>query len=162
MRSRAIAESGFTLVELMVVIVIATILVSVAIPAYMSQLRESRRTEAKTAILDLAGREESFFATNGSSYTAITSSLGYSAFPSWATALTPSGYYLLNVCVSGSGAGAPACDGNANGPNGPAYYITATPQGSQAADLLCGTFGLDSTGAQFSTGTQTVQQCWGS
>jgi type IV pilus assembly protein PilE len=161
MRSRALAESGFTLVELMVVVVIATILLSIAVPSYMSQVRESRRTEAKTAIMDLAGREESYFSTNGSTYTASTTALGYSNASTWATALTPSGYYLLNVCISGAGGGAPACDGNANAPNGPAYYITATPQGTQVNDTLCGTFGLDSTGTQFSSGTQTVQTCWG-
>ncbi len=45
----------------------------------MSQIRESRRTEAKTALLDLAGREERFFSTNGSTYSSATADLGYTA-----------------------------------------------------------------------------------
>ena len=55
---------GMTLIELMMVVVIATILMSIAVPSYMSQVRQSRRIEAKTALLDLAGREERFFSTS--------------------------------------------------------------------------------------------------
>ena len=71
------ALRGFTLVELMVVVVIATILLSIAVPSYMSQVRQSRRTEAKTAVLDLASREERYFSTNGSIYSVTPADLGY-------------------------------------------------------------------------------------
>ena len=40
--SKASALTGFTLVELMVTLVVATILLTIAIPAYMTQIRESR------------------------------------------------------------------------------------------------------------------------
>ncbi len=46
---------GFTLIELMVVVAIATILFAIAVPSYMTYVRQSRRVEAKTAVLDLAG-----------------------------------------------------------------------------------------------------------
>ncbi|TLY92132.1 MAG: prepilin-type N-terminal cleavage/methylation domain-containing protein, partial [Gammaproteobacteria bacterium] len=46
---------GFTLVELMVVVAIATILFAIAVPSYITYVRQSRRTEARTAVLDLAG-----------------------------------------------------------------------------------------------------------
>jgi type IV pilus assembly protein PilE len=155
MRLRAL-HRGFTLIELMVVVIIATILLSIAIPSYMSQVRESRRTEAKTALLDLAGREESYFSTNGSIYTAAAANLGYTALP----ATTPNGYYTVTVvCVAAQGA-ALGCDPNAGAPNGPAYYLTATPVGTQATDTQCTTFSVDSLGNQFSTGTNTVAQCW--
>ncbi len=96
MKSRVRARlAGFTLVELMIVVAIATILFAIAVPSYMSQVRQSRRTEAKTALLDLAGREESFMSTNGSAYTNAAATLGYSALP----ATTPNGYYTLTVAV---------------------------------------------------------------
>jgi len=150
--------AGFTLVELMIVVVIATILLSIAVPSYMSQIRQSRRTEAKTALLDLAGREESFFSTNGSLYANTAAALGYTAMPF----TTISGYYRVTVsCVAAPGAGL-GCDPNANAPAGPSYYLTATPVAgtSQAADAQCTSFSVDSLGNQFATGTLGAQQCW--
>src|ERR1700733_13568803 len=86
-------EAGFTLVELMVVIVIATVLLSIAIPGYQTQIRKSRRTEARTAVLDLASREERFLST-ANNYSQTTTDLGYSGtFP----VTVGAGYYTLNV-----------------------------------------------------------------
>ena len=77
--SRRTDSRGFTLVELMVVIVIASILMAIAIPSYKNSIRKSRRTDAKTALLDLAGREERFMSTNGS-YTTSFANLGYASW----------------------------------------------------------------------------------
>ena len=92
-----------TLIELMVVVVIATILMSIAVPSYMSQVRQSRRIEAKTALLDLAGREERFFSTsvNGANYSQTSTDLGYpvGAWPQ----VVGSGYYTVTVCGLGPG-----------------------------------------------------------
>src|SRR5215813_10091012 len=96
LQQAARAAGGFTLIELMVVVVIATILLSIAVPSYMSQVRQSRRTEAKTAVLDLAGREERFFATNGVNYSQTNTDLGYPALPALGVG---SGYYNLYVCT---------------------------------------------------------------
>src|SRR5262252_10898029 len=90
------APRGFTLIELMVVVVIATVLLSIAVPSYMSQVRQSRRTEAKNAVLELAGREERFFATNGVNYSQLAADLGYLALPAVGVG---SGYYTLSVCT---------------------------------------------------------------
>jgi type IV pilus assembly protein PilE len=159
LQHRARSSAGFTLIELMVVVVITTILLSIAIPSYQSQIRQSRRTEAKTALLDLAGREERYLSTNPQAYTNVPANLGYAGvFP----VLVGSNYYTITVaCIAGVGA-ALACDPNPNAPGGPSYYLTATPVAgtSQAADTQCTSFSVDSTGAQFSTGTYTAQQCW--
>lgn len=158
MQSRSTLNAGFSLIELMVVVAIATILLSIAIPSYMHQVRQSRRTEAKTALLDLAGREESYFSTTGSAYTNLPANLGYTALP----ATTPSGYYTVTVaCLAGQSA-ALGCDPNANPPTGPAYYLTATPVAgtSQASDTQCTSFSVDSLGNQFATGSMTSAQCW--
>ena len=68
--------AGFSLIELMVTIVIVAILASIAVPPYNSSVRKSRRTEAKTAILDLAAREERLFATQNV-YSNDPAALGY-------------------------------------------------------------------------------------
>ena len=148
-------QAGFTLTELMVVIVIATVLLSVAIPSYLQQVRESRRTEAKTAILDLAGREETFFSTNGSAYTDQAASLGYTTFNP-----IGSGYYQITVCVPASG-GCTAGLGMPNPPAAPSYTIVATPLGSQTSDVQCTAFAVDSAGQQYATGTGGSALCWG-
>ncbi|MDE2136473.1 MAG: prepilin-type N-terminal cleavage/methylation domain-containing protein [Gammaproteobacteria bacterium] len=151
-------EQGFTLIELMVVVVIATILVSLAVPSYMNNVRQSRRTEAKTTLLDVAGREESYFSTNGSQYTPATASLGLNVANG---AAFGSGYYTLTVC---SPAGA-ACGGLAipNPPAAPSYQVVATAIGSQVNDTQCLQFGVDSTGQQYATGTGgavNTAYCW--
>jgi len=39
---------GFSLIELMVVVAIAAVLFAIAVPSYVTFIRQSRRTEAKT------------------------------------------------------------------------------------------------------------------
>jgi len=146
---------GFSLSELMMTVVIATILLSIAVPSYLSQVRQSRRTQAKTAVLDLAGREERYLSTNGAIYSTTPTDLGYAgAFP---VLVGPDNYYTLTVCSPAAN-----CDPNPNPPAPPSYYITATPVAgsSQAADTPCTSFSVDSTGQQFSTGNLTSPQCW--
>ena len=136
---------GFTLVELMVVVVIATILLAVAVPSYMSQIRQSRRTEARTAVLDLAGREERYFSTNAATYSTTPSDLGYAGLGQ--PNPVGSGYYYLTVC-------SPACAPSGlavSAPGAPSYTVIALPVAgtSQANDTPCQGFAVDSTGAQF-------------
>jgi type IV pilus assembly protein PilE len=139
--------TGFTLIELMVVIVIATILITIAVPSYTNQMRKAHRTDARTAVLDLAQREERYLSTN-SSYTTNPANLGYSgtSFP----VNIGSGYYKLDVCVSAT----LPCSGNAT--TGTAFKITATAIGTQANDLTCQTLSVDNTGNQ----TATSANCW--
>lgn len=146
-RSHRAHAAGFTLIELMIVVVIATILLSIAFPMYLHQIRESRRTDARSALLDLAAREERYFATN-SAYTPIAGNLGYPGFgPSY-----PVGngqYYYLGVSVN-------------NGATPPTYSLVATPISGkgQDQDADCATFTIDNTGKQSATGANPGT-CWG-
>jgi type IV pilus assembly protein PilE len=166
MQSKSPARSaGFTLIELMVVVVIATILLSIAVPSYMSQVRQSRRVDAKTAVLDLAGREENYFSTSGSIYSVTTTDLGYAA-GGWPQNVAPNNYYTVTVCTDAAAGGA-ACTGTGN-PNpltAPWYYVVAVPAAasSQLNDTSCQIFGVDSTGYQWakdSGGADSTKTCW--
>src|SRR5438045_1955189 len=72
--------SGFTLIELMVVVGILGVLLAIAVPSYKQHVAKSRRADAKATLLDLAAREERFFSTNNA-YTNVAANLGYTALP---------------------------------------------------------------------------------
>ena len=143
--SQRTSSAGFTLIELMITVVIATVLITIAIPAYNGEIRKSRRTDAKTALLDLAGREERFYNTNNT-YSSLPSDLGYNAAAVAFPMPVGNGYYQVNVVVT------PAA-----GIVGPTYTITAVPlTADQLNDTQCLLFTLTNTGAQ----TATNASCW--
>jgi type IV pilus assembly protein PilE len=145
--------TGFTLIELMVTLVVASILIMIAIPSYQNQIRESRRTEAKTALLDLAGREETLYSTQ-TLYSTVPAQLGYTgaAFP----VQVGNNYYTVNVQVPNPNPNSPAAS----------FLITATPVGgsSQAQDAACQSFTVDQLGNQVALdagGAVNTRTCWG-
>lgn len=68
-------NKGFTLIELIIVVVIIGILAMIAIPAYIGQQKRAARTEAYTNLENLRLLEEQFFAENGN-YAATTGVAG--------------------------------------------------------------------------------------
>jgi type IV pilus assembly protein PilE len=160
MAARSFAGSrrrkGFTLIELVVAMVIAAILAAIAIPAYSSYVRKARRTDAKSALLDLASLEERFYSTQNQ-YTATATNLGYAAFP--ATVGNGGNYYSITVAQpvaatppTGTTAGIPA-----------SYSITATAINDQLKDTQCKTFTVTSGGGQSALDSGNVDAtvaCW--
>jgi len=136
-------QRGFTLIELMIVVAIIAIFAAIAYPSYQRAILKSRRADAKTALLDLASRQERFFTTHNA-YGTKPSQLGYlgETFPV-DVQVGDRAYYKLNVTVN-----------NAAG----TYGASAVPLGGQAADA-CGTYTLDNTGAQ-GNNPATVTGCW--
>ena len=62
-------QQGVTLLELMVVVVVVAILGMIALPSYRQYSMRAQRTEAKTALLQLATAQERFYLQNNT-YTA--------------------------------------------------------------------------------------------
>jgi type IV pilus assembly protein PilE len=139
---------GFTLIELLVTMLIVAILASVAVSMYQTSVQHSRRTDAKSALMDLAGREERNYSTSNA-YSTVPTALGYTgaAFP----ITVGSGYYSVTVVAPVPAAGQPAT-----------YTLTATAIGSQTADTQCATFQLTQQGVQSSTnsGGAATTNCW--
>jgi type IV pilus assembly protein PilE len=148
---------GFTLIELMITLVIATILISIAVPTYQSQIRKSRRTEAKTTALDAAAREERYYATQNA-YTNDTGQLGYTSGTGSFPISTGTYYEISSISFH-----APLA--SATGVTTGDFTITVdAPAGSaQQADTACQTFVVTQTGARTATatgGSDNTATCW--
>ncbi len=148
-------QKGFTLIELVVTMVIAAILAALAIPAYSSYVRKSHRTDAKTALLDMASLEERYFSTQNV-YSQTWSDLGYSGTGAISIG---SGYYTVAAPVV-TAAVAPT----ATSVGSPATYtLVATAVGQQLKDTQCYQFTVTSGGVRTSvdsTNTDSTAACW--
>ena len=113
-------QTGFTLIELMVTIVIVAILAAIAIPMFGEQLAKSRRSEAMGVLSDLQLRQERWrenHSTNGTlDQVTGTTAANFNA--------AQSNYTFTATEASGSD-----------------VLLTATPKGAQTGDR-CGNFML--------------------
>lgn len=137
-------QQGLTLIELMVVVAIIAILAAIGYPMYTQQVQKARRTDARSALQQIALAEERYYSTHG----AYTSTLGNLDLPaSLADGDTEEQYYNLAVVVSGA--------------SSDTFLLTATPVAgkSQENDAACTTLTLDQTGSRGATGSDT-DKCW--
>lgn len=128
-------NTGFTLIELMIVVVIIGILAAVAYPQYRDFALRSNRAEAKALLVDAAARQERFF-TDNNSYADDMTDLGYGANP----AVSENNLYSVSAVT----------------PTATTYTLTATAQGGQIDDTDCLTFTLDNLNVK----TATTAECW--
>ena len=95
-------NTGFSLTELMIAVVIVGILSMVAYPSFMQSVRKSKRIDAQTAFTRASTNLERFFGTNGT-YTADEALLGLKIDSG--TAYTDKGHYVMTVTAGASGIG---------------------------------------------------------
>jgi type IV pilus assembly protein PilE len=140
---KALNARGFTLIEVMIVVVIVAILAGIALPSYQEHVRKSRRIDARETLTRMAALQERFFFQN-SRYSNKLSDLGGNT--------SPEGWYSITMTH------APACADGAACNN---FTITATPpDGSpQKSDVKCATFSITQALSQTATGTDAAN-CW--
>lgn len=97
--------AGFTLMELMITMLIVAILMSVAVPSYLEQMRKGRRGEAKAILTQIANRQEQF-RTEQNTYTTDLTNLG---LPAAGWNATESGNYQARVIPPAAGCPIATC-----------------------------------------------------
>jgi type IV pilus assembly protein PilE len=136
--------AGITLLELMVVVVVIGVLGMIALPSYRQYVMRAQRTEAKSALLQLATNQERYYLANRT-YGTIAQLIAANLLPN--PARSERGLYELTLAnVSAQG-----------------YTATATPVTGGAADMTgdaqCATFSITAQGARTATGTAAAT-CW--
>lgn len=109
-------QSGFTLIELMIVVAVIGIIAAIAYPAYTDYVRKARRAEAKAELLELAQVQSKWRVTNPT--------YGAPVVPSSAT-----DYYDFTSTLSSA-----------------SFTITATGKNGQQNDTGCSVMSIDETG----------------
>jgi type IV pilus assembly protein PilE len=116
MKSLKVAQKGFTLIELMIVVAIIGILTAIAMPNYTEYVKKSSRRAAQAEMMNIASREQQFLLADRTYANK--------------TALAASGYALPGEVSAKYGYDI-VVDNTATPPN---FTITFTPTGSQVSD----------------------------
>jgi type IV pilus assembly protein PilE len=133
----------------MIVVVIIAIIASIAFPSYTQFILRAKRTAAKSIILQVADRQEQFFADN-KQYAATMTALGFPASPfaidedGSIVALTSSDR-IYSVRVTNPGGTT-------------TFTVQATPQLAMARDSDCGVMSMTHIGVKGNSGSST--DCW--
>ena len=145
-------HAGFTLIELMIVVVIIGIIAAFGYPNYTRYVIETRRSDGQIALTQMAAIQEKFF-TECNTYTInITAARIPCAGGGLGLSLTsPGGNYALTVAPM-PGAGFTIAN---------SFLLTATPEGVQfTQDTDCGALTLNSVGVKSQLGPNTGGRCW--
>jgi len=144
--------SGFTLIELMVVVVVLAVLVGVAYPGYQDHLRKAKRAEAKAALLKTAQVLERYYSDKSTYATCpLAAPTAIDPAPVFALACGATVYSGENAADNKSPYTITAVAATGACPVDTCFQITATPN-APFVDPLCDKFTLTSTGARASTG----------
>ncbi len=146
--------SGFTLIEVMVVVGAVAILAAIAAQAYLPQERKGKRAEIINALSQISVEMNRCYSDQGG-YTCCDDAL---ILPKVLDAppLTDRGHYTIAITANNPVAGLIGCKEDQE------FSITATAIGEQANDTKCLTFTIDNFGSRTARDTALVLQptCW--
>lgn len=140
--SLGVPVRGFSLIELMVVVVIVGVLAMIALPSYRQYVLRGHRTDVQAYMSDVATRQQNFLLDRRAYASSITDApsangLGLTIPASLST------WYTVTTTPD-------------NSARPPSFVVTAVPTSLQSADS-CATLTLDQSGTKTATGTGS---CW--
>ena len=142
-------QRGMTLIEVLIVVVIISILASIAYPSYTDFITRSKRSTGQSALMQLADRQQQFFMDN-KRFAATLTDLGYAADP---FAIDDQG------AVVAVGDASSVYDISMNNLTAITFTAVADPVNIQATrDTDCGTLSLTHAGAK--TASTGSNNCW--
>lgn len=140
---------GFSLIELLIVVVIVGVLLLVAIPGYQGQVLKARRGVALSTLSLVRSDQEQFF-VNHYRYATDLDVLGYSASPFAVNE------YREQVPVDSSER---IYEITLEGANSTGFTLVATARRGQREDRRCTRLTLDAIGVRGAS-PGSVEECW--
>lgn len=133
-------NTGVTLIELMIVVVIIGILAGIGYPSYQRYMTQTRRSDAQIALTRLANDMEKFYSDCSRYPSSLTTARDCTGSPpsyglGRTNALSPEQYYLLSIALNASST---------------SYTLIADPNdaGTTGRQNNDGKFRIDSTGTK--------------
>jgi type IV pilus assembly protein PilE len=136
--NRRAAAPGFTLVEVMVVVIIVGVLAAIAIPSYTTYIKRGQRSNASAILMETAGYMSRYLGAND---TYVGGEVTSAVSPKGATGTA----VKYNVSFVAD-------------PTLTKWTVQAVPANNQVGDE-CGTLTLDQSGAQTPLNTKD-KKCW--
>jgi type IV pilus assembly protein PilE len=138
--SRRRAESGFTLIELMIVVVVLGLLAAVAMPSFLESVRKSRRADAFTALSAVQQAQERW-RSNNAAYTAELTAAPTATPPGLGLPATSGGgrytITLANTSATGYEVRAEAVSGTSQAADTPCRKLAVRVEGAQITYAGC-------------------------
>lgn len=143
-------SQGFTLIEVMVIVVIVGILAAVAYPTYQFAIRKAKRSEGKAALMQLMQQEERYYSQNTTyiTFSSVSTASNEKRFKWFSADNAASSAYEINAA---------ACE---NDLIQNCVKLTATPGTEKVnasfVDSECGSLSFTSTGLK----SANAKNCW--
>ncbi len=125
-------KTGFTLIEVMIVVAIIAVIAVIGVPMYSEQMKKARRSDAQQLLMDVANRQQQYF-LDVRQYTTDFTALNISK-DGWTCGAANCSNNFYTVTIAADNAATP-----------PTFTITAAATGTQASD---GNLTLNNLGAK--------------